>query len=75
MTYKEKLLDPRWQRKRLEIFERDHFACCACGSKAKTLHVHHGHYPRGADPWECPSQFLWTLCDDCHESAGWQFFS
>lgn len=27
MTYAEKLKDPRWQKKRLRILERDAFAC------------------------------------------------
>jgi len=31
MTYKEKLLDPRWQKKRLEVLERDGWACRALG--------------------------------------------
>lgn len=29
-SYLEKLRDPRWQRRRLEVFERAHFQCEAC---------------------------------------------
>jgi len=63
--YSEKLRDPRWQRKRLEIFQRDDFTCLACGSTTKTLHVHHLAYK--GDPWDCPSELLETLCETCHE--------
>ena len=65
MNYKEKLLDPRWQKKRLEILSRDNFQCTACGSKEKTLHVHHRYYGRG-DPWDIADEALITLCNKCH---------
>jgi hypothetical protein len=67
-TYKEQLLDPRWQRRRLEILERDGFACRMCGSQDKTLHVHHVAYaPDRSPPWETVSEMLITLCAGCHE--------
>ena len=44
MTYKEKLLDPRWQKKRLEILNRDNFTCQCCGDDKKTLNIHHKYY-------------------------------
>lgn len=65
-TYADKLRDPRWQKKRLEIMERDGFACRECGDKASTLNVHHGYYARGRSPWEYPDEHLKTLCEDCH---------
>lgn len=65
MGYKEKLLDPRWQKKRLEIFERDAFACRYCGDKSKTLHVHHLKYD--GDPWDVPEKYLLTVCEECHQ--------
>jgi len=65
MTYAEKLKDPRWQRKRLEIMERDGFACRDCKSTEKTLEVHHCAY-RGGDPWQTPDALLMTLCSECH---------
>jgi hypothetical protein len=65
-TYSEKLKDPRWQRLRLEIFQRDDFACRKCGDKTRTLAVHHLYYERGREPWEYPATALVTLCEPCH---------
>lgn len=75
MTYKEKLLDPRWQKKRLEVLESDYWSCRACESKTGTLHVHHLWYEKDCDPWDYPNECLITLCDKCHEKApkiNWQ---
>jgi len=66
MTYAQKLRDPRWQKKRLRIFERDGWACCCCHSKNKNLQVHHLVY-RKLDPWDYDDAVLQTLCDECHE--------
>lgn len=66
VTYSEKLKDPRWQKKRLQILERDKFQCQDCGHKGKTLHVHHKYYIFKKDPWEYPDDLLITLCEDCH---------
>lgn len=66
-TYAEKLRDPRWQKMRLKIMERDEFTCQHCGDKKKTLNVHHIKYMRGADPWEYDLKYLTTLCEICHE--------
>jgi len=68
-TYSEKLKDPRWQKKRLEVLERDHWACVTCGAKQDTLHVHHLFYFYGKEPWDIPSGFLITLCEACHNTA------
>ena len=66
MTYYQHLLhDPRWQRKRLQIFERDAWACQKCGTDVRELHVHHRWY-EGNAPWAVPSTALITLCDCCH---------
>jgi hypothetical protein len=67
-TYWEKLKDPRWQRKRLEVMERADFSCECCGSKEKTLNVHHKIYRKGADPWEYDETELECLCEGCHAS-------
>jgi hypothetical protein len=40
MSYADLLKDPRWQKKRLEVLESNGWACEACGSATKTLHVH-----------------------------------
>ena len=67
MKYSEKLRDPRWQKKRLEILSRDCFTCRGCGDKTRTLHVHHRNYQRGKEPWDYANSVLVTLCEDCHE--------
>lgn len=69
MTYSEKLKHPKWQKKRLEILQRDEFACRECGNDKNTLHVHHGHYENGLAPWEYDDWTLKTLCKDCHEDT------
>jgi hypothetical protein len=66
-TYSEKLRDPRWQKKRLEILSRDEFACQICFDTKNTLHVHHRRYIKGKEPWEIDNNFLVTLCESCHE--------
>ena len=65
MTYSQKLRDPRWQRKRLEILSRDNWACKFCSSTNKNLQVHHVVYKRN-EPWEYPDYLYQTLCEDCH---------
>ena len=65
-SYAEKLTDPRWQRKRLEVFYRDKFTCQACGDYTKTLHVHHLIYKTNAAPWDYLDEELQTVCEDCH---------
>ena len=65
-TYSEKLRDPRWQRKRLEVLQRDDFTCQECSSTTKTLHIHHLDYEKGFEPWDYPLDYLVTLCEDCH---------
>lgn len=69
MTYSEKLKDPRWQKKRLEILDRDKFTCRSCHDTTKTLHVHHLDYEKGLDPWDYPNRYLITLCEQCHEET------
>lgn len=60
------LKDPRWQKKRLKIMERDKFTCLTCGEEATTLNVHHGYYIKDKQPWEYPDNSLHTLCESCH---------
>lgn len=65
-NYREKLVDPRWQKKRLQILSRDNWACRNCAASDKTLHVHHLHY-RSIEPWEYDDFELVTLCEECHD--------
>lgn len=68
MKYSDKLKDPRWQKKRLSILNRDKFTCQGCSIKDKTLHVHHFNYTEN-DPWDEADYNLITLCKDCHKIA------
>jgi hypothetical protein len=65
-NYSELLKDPRWQRKRLEILNRDNWFCQACADNESTLHVHHIKYTSRL-PWETPDNLLVTLCESCHK--------
>jgi hypothetical protein len=66
-TYSDLLKDPRWQRKRLEIFERDNWTCLKCNDSSNTLHVHHTSYIKGRAPWEYEGEYFETLCVSCHD--------
>ena len=65
--YLKKFKDPRWQKMRLEVMNRDEFACQRCFDSESTLNVHHRYYLANKDPWEYPLEALVTLCEDCHE--------
>lgn len=67
MKYADQLKKPQWQKKRLDILNRDGFTCKACGDKETTLHVHHFKYQKGKLPWEYPDTNFITLCESCHE--------
>ena len=66
-NYSELLKDPRWQKKRLEIMERDDFACQICTDKKSMLTVHHIYYKKHLKPWEYREKAYLTLCDRCHK--------
>jgi hypothetical protein len=63
-TYSEKLKHPKWQRKRLEIMQRDDFKCKLCNDTETMLQVHHLSYD--GEPWEVDNKELITLCEHCH---------
>jgi hypothetical protein len=69
IPYVLKLKDPRWQKKRLEVFEHNNFTCSGCGATDKTLNAHHPIYEKDKEPWEYPNETLMCLCDDCHYAA------
>lgn len=71
-AYAQKLLDPRWQRKRLEVLDRAKWACETCGDESSPLHVHHGFYRYGTEPWDYPDSSLHCLCEACHDCADHQ---
>lgn len=66
MSYAEKLKDPRWQRKRLEVMERDGWRCQHCKATDKPMTVHHVVYHQRHNPWEYENDELMALCDECH---------
>lgn len=68
IRYVHSLCDPRWQRRRLEVLERDGFACFACGDQDSPLVVHHKRYC--GKPWEAGDDDLQTLCETCHGELG-----
>lgn len=66
MTYSEKLKDPRWQKKRLEVLSKARFKCKWCKDDKETLHVHHIEYSKGNSPWEYDLTNFLCLCETCH---------
>jgi hypothetical protein len=69
LSYADQIKHPEWQKKRLEILNRDEFTCQQCGNKEQTLHVHHKHYNYGAKIWEYQAWELTTLCETCHSKT------
>lgn len=67
--YFKKLLDPRWQKKRLEVLEAAEWRCESCMDESSTLHVHHKQYFKGREPWEYETAQLAVLCAECHENS------
>jgi 5-methylcytosine-specific restriction endonuclease McrA len=67
--YAELLKDPRWQRKRLEVFNRDNWACRRCGDTVSILHIHHNYYKADTDPWDYPDDAMITVCELCHRKV------
>ncbi len=67
LSYSEKLHDPRWQKKRLKILERDNWTCQSCEGDDEELHVHHISYMTD-NPWEEEDDNLITLCGECHKT-------
>jgi len=68
-SYAEKLKDPRWQKKRLEVLEAAGWECHSCGDRENELHVHHNEYISGREPWEYETQQFSVLCVPCHEAC------
>jgi len=63
--YKELLKHPKWQKKRLEILNRDSWKCNKCGADDIELNVHHLSY--SDKPWLVNDDQLITLCVNCHK--------
>jgi hypothetical protein len=67
MKYSDKLKDPRWQKKRLQVMEKANFKCVQCGDSKNTLAVHHMVYIKGKEPWDYQDDLLKCFCEKCHE--------
>ncbi len=65
--YSEKFKDPRWQKKRLEMFQDAGWKCERCDSKTETLNLHHKFYKPNTDPWNYENHWFMVLCDECHK--------
>ena len=65
--YASQFKDPRWQKFRLKILEKDGFKCTRCGDAENTLNAHHLYYISKRKPWEYPEDSVLTFCDACHE--------
>jgi len=62
--YSSLLKHPKWQKKRLQILERDNFTCQYCADDQTELQIHHLKYHK--NPWDAKNEDLLTLCKDCH---------
>lgn len=65
-TYSEKLRDPRWQKKRLEVLQEHDFMCDLCLDTTTELQVHHISYEKNKEPWEYDNSSLDVYCKHCH---------
>lgn len=66
-TYSELLRNPMWQKKRLEILEREDFTCQLCSDKETELQIHHKEYHKGKKPWQYENTNFQSLCKYCHK--------
>lgn len=66
-NYADLLRSPKWQRKRLEIMQRDNWRCKSCDDDLNELHVHHLIYTTDK-PWDELNENLVTLCNTCHKA-------
>lgn len=64
--YNRQMQEPRWQRRKPQIHDRDKWRCRFCFDNTIRLHVHHVEYAPGADAWAYPNTELLSLCEDCH---------
>lgn len=67
MDYKEQIKSPKWQKRRLEVMQKDNFTCQLCGDTESMLNVHHLFYHRDRNIWEYEEWELITLCENCHK--------
>ena len=66
-SYSDKLKDPRWQKKRLEVLQSAGFRCESCFTIEDALNVHHIYYEKDRAPWDYSDDAYLVLCDKCHK--------
>ena len=66
IPWKDQYKHPLWQKKRLQIMQRDGFHCMICGNSERQLHIHHNRYDHKLI-WKCRSDSMITVCSECHE--------
>lgn len=66
LSYLEQLNDPRWQKRRNEIFREKGRRCSKCGC-TDNLQIHHVQYFPNKMAWEYKSKYLIVLCERCHK--------
>jgi len=66
MNYIDQIKSGNWQRKRLEIFQRDKFQCRVCGEETN-IQVHHLYYIPNMSIWEYDNEAMVTVCKYHHE--------
>lgn len=66
MNFNDQYKDPRWEKKRIEIYRRDYWHCRKCGNTNIKLEAHHLYYQRDLMLWEYDNDSLVTLCTKCH---------
>jgi hypothetical protein len=67
MSYKDELKSPEWQKKRLEILQRDKWKCRLCDCDVEMLIVHHLCYAERGDWRGVPDKFMITVCESCNQ--------
>jgi len=67
--YQTKLKSPHWQKKRLQVLNRDKWKCKLCSDEETTLHVHHLEYQPKKEPWQYPMSNFVSLCEHCHREV------
>lgn len=64
--YSKLLARKEWLIVRNLVLIRDKYKCLKCNSRNK-LEVHHILYIENKMPWEIPTRYLITLCEECHK--------
>lgn len=68
MSYHDDMKTATWQKRRLQLLERDKWKCQNhdCTGESQQLEIHHIDYIPGQKIWEYPDDMLLTLCSKCH---------